>query len=169
MKNKVLILIVLIVIFLVGSLLYFKFNPPLHFEGHSANAEQASGDSPNTEVNPFVIVANPVNEGFADIKIKEVLVNSYDKPKKVELGVSRSNWLVLVSEAVGDPSEGISFHEIEDYPIKKSPKNKYEDGDIDTIRHYGIAIFHDEEITKIIVKYSYLGFPFEKVMLVHSF
>jgi hypothetical protein len=47
-------------------------NPPLN----------SSGQSSNKELNPFTIVAELENTGFADIKLKEVLVNTNEHLKK---------------------------------------------------------------------------------------
>lgn len=161
MNKKVQILIGVIVILLVGSLMYFKTNPPLDIRGYSANAKQA-GSFTNIEENQFVIVANPENKAFANIILKEILVNSNKKPNRVELGVSRSNYMVMVSEVLGDTNEGISFHELGEYPIKPISIVESEEIDSDAIKNYGIAVFNDEKINSLIIKYSFLGIPFEK-------
>jgi hypothetical protein len=109
-----------------------------------------------------VLVANPENNGFGKIRLKEVLINSNEEPNRVELGVGRSNHMVMVTHAVGNMGEGISFHEIGEYPIKPLSMVRSEEVDSDTIKHYGIAVSHDEKINNLVVKYSYLGIPFEK-------
>ncbi|WLD94490.1 hypothetical protein [Alkalihalobacillus sp. AL-G] len=154
MKNKTVIIITFIVIVVLGFTMFLKMNPPLH----------SSGQSLNKELNPFTFVAEIDNKGFADIKLKEILVNSNENAYKVELGISRSNGLITISE-VRDTSEGISFHEISDYPIKTPPESKYV-GDFDTIRHYAIVVYYNEGVKDITVKYSYLGIPFEKKIAV---
>jgi hypothetical protein len=161
MNKKVQIFIGIIVILLVGSLLYLKINPPLDILGVSANAKQAGNDT-NIEENQFVIVANPENKGFSNIRLKEVIVNSNEKPNRIELGVGRSNYMVMVTHALGNMGEGISFHEKGEYPIKPLSTVQSEEVVSDTIKHYGIAVFHDEKINNLVVKYSYLGIPFEK-------
>ncbi|RWZ54679.1 hypothetical protein EQV77_13590 [Halobacillus fulvus] len=60
-----------------------------------------------------------------------------------------------------DPSPGISFHPIEEYNVQPPPEDEYS-GELDTIRHYGIVVDHEEEIRKLTVKYTYFGLPFEK-------
>jgi hypothetical protein len=155
------VFILIIAILLVGSLLYLKINPPLDIRGVSANAKQV-GNNTNIEENQFVIVANPENKGFANIRIKDVFVNSSEKPNRLELGIGRSNYMVLVSEVFGDSNEGISFHKIDEYPIKPLATTQSEEVDSNTIKHYGIVVFHDEKINNLTVKYSFLGIPFEK-------
>ena len=161
MKKKMQILIGIFLILLVGLILYFKINAPLEIRGISANAQQAENITNNDE-NQFVIVANPENKGFANLILKEVLVNSNEKPNRVEIGVSRSNYMVMVSEVVGDTSEGISFYKIDKFPIKPLSSVQNEELNSDTIKHYGIAVFNDEKINSLIIKYSFLGIPFEK-------
>lgn len=161
LKRKMQVFTGIIVILLVGLLLYLKINPPLNIRGVSANPKQV-GSNTNIEENQFIIVANPENKGFANIRIKDVIVNSNEKPNRLELGIGRSNYMVLVSEVFGDTNEGISFHKIDEYPIKPLVKTQSEEADSNTIKHYGIAVFHDEKIDNLIVKYSFLGIPFEK-------
>ncbi len=163
MFKKSRIFIVVIVMLLVGILLYFKINPPLDIRGIGSNAEQA-GNVTSDKGNPFVIVAQPENNGFVNIRLKEVLINSNEKPIKAELGVGRSNHMVMVTQALGniEEDEEISFHEISEYPIRPLTKVQNEQVDSDTIKHYGIAVFHYEKINNLIIKYSYLGIPFEK-------
>lgn len=162
MNKKVGILIGGIVILLVSTLLYLKVNAPLDIRGIGSNVEQA-GNNTNGKGNSFVIVVNPENNGFGKIRLKEVLINSNEKPDKVELGVGRSNYMVMVTHALGniDEHEDISFHEIGKHPIKPVSAVQSEEMDSDTIKQYGIAVTHDERINNLVVKYCYLGIPFE--------
>jgi len=161
-NKKVTIFIGSIVVLLIGTFLYMKMNPPLDIRGISANAEQA-GNRSSDEGNSFVIVANPENNGLANIRIKDILINSNEKPNRVELGVGRSNHMVMVIHALGNIDEGdISFHEIDEYPIKPLSTLQSEEMDSNTIKRYGIAVSHDEKINNLVVKYRYLGIPLEK-------
>ncbi|WP_456279104.1 hypothetical protein [Bacillus sp. AK128] len=163
MLKKMGIFIAVIVIILVGMLLYLKINPPLEIRGLGGNAEQAE-NNPSEKGNPFVIVAQPENKGFVNIRLKEVLINSNEKPIKAELGVGRSNHMVMVTQALGNigEDEAISFHQISEYPIR--PLNKVQNNQVNsnTIKHYGISVFHDKKINNLIIKYIYFGIPFEK-------
>ncbi|KGX87671.1 hypothetical protein [Pontibacillus marinus] len=162
MLKKMGIFIVVIMILVVGVLVYLKINPPLDIRGLGSNAEQ-SGNITSYKGNPFVIVAQPENNGFVNIRLKEVLVNSYKEPLKAELGVGRSNHMIMVKQALGNigEDEKISFNEISEYPISPLTKVQNEQVDSDTIKHYGIAVFHDKKINNLIIKYSYFGIPFE--------
>lgn len=165
MKNKILIPVVLIIILFTGFLVFLVMNPPLYIRGHGTTVEPI----PDKEENLYVVAGvNPENHGFANIKLKEVLVNDSYKPVKVELGLSRSNTMVMIAEAVGETRDGFSFHNIEDYPIKTPPKQEYEEGVFDTIREYGIIVYHDEEIMNVLIKYSYLGIPFKQLVVINN-
>ena len=159
-NKKVGILLGGVGIFLVCTLLYVKVNPPLFIRGVSSNAVQADNMA-NDKGEPFVIVANAENNGLGDIRLKEVLINANEKPDRVELGVGRSNHLVMVKQARGDidEDEKISFHRIHEFPIK--PVVQSEDIDSDTIKHYGIAVSHNGKINSLVINYSYFGIPLE--------
>ena len=159
-NKKVGILLGSIVIVLVCTILYVKVNPPLYIRGVSSNAVQA-GSIQNDKGDPFVIVANAENHGLGEIRVKQVLINGNEKPDKVELGVGRSNHLVMVKQALGniDEDEEISFHGIHEYPIK--PVVQSDVIDSDTIKHYGIAVSHNEKINNLVITYSYFGIPLE--------
>ncbi len=157
------VFIVVVAVVLVGILLYLKINPPLDIRGIVSNGEQA-GNVTNDTGNPFVIVAQPKNNGFVNVRLKEVLINANEKPLKAELGVGRSNHMVMVKQALGsiDEEEKISFHDISKYPIRPLTRVQNERIDSDTMKHFGIAVFHDEKIHHLIIKYSYFGIPFKE-------
>ena len=167
MNKKVGILLGGIVIVFVCTILYVKANPPLYIRGVSSNAVQA-GSIPNDKEDLYVIVANAENIGIGKIRLKEVLINADEKPEKVELGVGRSNQLVMVTQALGniDKDEEISFHRISEFPIK--PVVLSDEIDSETIRHYGIAISHNDKINKLVINYSYFGIPLELKVDLHE-
>ncbi|WP_047986125.1 DUF2268 domain-containing protein [Ornithinibacillus californiensis] len=147
MKNKKFIVLAIILIILIGYYLFLRLNPPLHSSGMSYNS-----------YDPYTIVIELENDGFGGIKIQDVLVNNLE-PKSTEIGISHSNQMVTISE-VREASEGVSFHDIQEITIKKPPQT-VGDEDFDTIQHYALAVYHNQEIQNVKLKYKYLGIPFE--------
>jgi hypothetical protein len=139
-------------VFLVLSIfIYIKVNPPL-----SANGVSSFSD------NGMKRVVEIENSGFANINIESVLVNG-KKAQTVELGVSRTNHLVIGGGIEED--RYISFHNINDLevqpvlPIEELIKLN-EKGDTQIIKHYGLRVIGFEVPEKIMIKYTYLGIPF---------
>ncbi len=141
--------ICLFALFLI-LLIFVKFNPPL--------VSNALTWNPND--NTFVLI-EVQNFGFLDVEVKQVLVNDNEIPKKVELGISRSNHLVTGGELENNPD--ITFHTIDDqkiHPQLSDKEQKELNNNSEKIRHYGIRIEHTKPIKQITVKYSYLLIPF---------
>ncbi|WP_175986977.1 hypothetical protein [Bacillus sp. Marseille-Q1617] len=142
--------------FLLACLvLYLKLNPPLESKGYGWSETQAG-----------LVTVELENQGIYKVKLTEVLINGGDRPREVELGVSRSNALIGLF-AVKDEIEGISFNNIHEYEIepKLSREEVIQLDELDnrsTIRHYGLALDHCKKIDSVMVKYTYLGFPFTK-------
>jgi hypothetical protein len=146
-KKKIGYIIFLALIFL--AFIYVKLDSPLVSNGTMGNIDDES-----------IKLIELENFGFVDIVIKNVLVNETEVPKAVELGVSRSNFLVMIND---EPK--ITFHSIDQYKIepKLSPKEMQklnDNNDNKTIRHYGLKINHDKPIESVTVKYRYLLVPF---------
>ncbi|MBP3966535.1 hypothetical protein [Paenibacillus lignilyticus] len=151
-KRSIKVGVCLIILILIGLYILVKSNPPLVSNGLTSN--------PNDNTYGIVEVQNV---GFVDIVLKQVLVNESEEPKKVDLGVSRSNHLVLGGELDSDPN--ITFHAINELKIKPalSPaelKKLVANNDREVIRNYGIRIQHDNPIRQITVKYNYFMIPF---------
>lgn len=145
------LLIATIIFLLLGSIIvYLKANPPLSALGVSYYADDETKR-----------VIQLVNSGLVNIKLNTVLVNGNDK-SKVELGVTRSNHMVMGGGLDEDPT--ITFHAINKFPIKPvlSPEEfmeKVNQGELQSIKQYGIRILGLEEPKVVTIKYTYLGFP----------
>ena len=120
-----------------------------------------SGITNDTEDDKKIVIEIE-NSGFVNVELNTVLINGINKGK-VELGVSRSNHLVIGSGLDEDPS--ITFHSIDEFPIKPKTYLKerterlYQD-ELRSIKSYGIRIFGHEEPKVITIKYNYFGIPF---------
>lgn len=150
-KKLLCTLVISIIIIVLGLFMYIKYNPPLWSPGVSSMRGNASN------------LVEIVNHGFADIYLEKVFVNNREKPVKVELGVSRTNHLVLGAGLDVDPY--VTFHNIRVYEVKpelSAEKRKIleESKDRKVIKHYGLYISHDKPLKKIIIIYRYLGFKF---------
>ncbi|MDX1805865.1 MAG: hypothetical protein R3267_02410 [Paenisporosarcina sp.] len=143
---------IFIIIVLVGSLfLYLKTHPPLSYSGITDYTEDEKKRVIEIE-----------NTGFVNVELNAVLVNGRDKGK-VELGVSRSNHIIMGSGLDEDPA--ITFHSIDEFPIKPQSNSeeraeKINKDELQSIKFYGIRIFGHEEPKVITIKYKYLGMPF---------
>jgi hypothetical protein len=80
--KKASLVVVFTYILFAASFVYLKANPPLSSSGVSFYGDEETKR-----------VVEIVNSGFANIKIKDVLVNG-NKAQNVELGASRTNHLV---------------------------------------------------------------------------
>jgi hypothetical protein len=134
---------------IILTFVYLKLNSPLVSNGTMGNIHDES-----------IKLIELENFGFSDIVIKNVLVNEIEEPKTVELGVSRSNYLVMITN---EPE--ITFHAINKYKIEPtlSPEEMQklnDNNDNQTIRHYGLKISHDKPIESVTVTYRYLLIPF---------
>ncbi len=141
----------LFALIIIGLIVFVKSNPPLVSDGLTWN--------PNDKTFKLIEVQNI---GFTDILLKQVLVNESEEPKKVELGVSRSDHMVKGGEL--DSDSNITFHAINEHkihPVLSSAERKTlnDNDDRETIRHYGIRIKHDKPIQQIIIEYNYLQVP----------
>jgi len=143
---------VFILIGLLGSFfLYLKMHPPLSYSGITNYTEDDKK-----------VVIEIENTGSVNVELNTVLVNGRDRGK-VELVVSRSNHMIMGSGLDEEPA--ITFHSIDEFPIK--PESKPEDrterinqDEFQSIKFYGIRIFGHEVPKVITIKYKYLGMPF---------
>jgi hypothetical protein len=146
--KKVSIIIGVAFVFLLLSIfIYLKLNPPLSTPGYSSYSDDK-----------MKRIVEIVNSGFANIKIKSVLING-NKAQKVDLGASKTEHLVAGAGIEEDPN--ITFHNINDLEVqpvverdKLSLKGK------DLIKHYGLRVYGNEVPKKVMIKYNYLGIPF---------
>lgn len=150
--KKVIWMLVVSIIIVLGLFMYIKHNPPLL----SCGVSSMRGDACE--------LVEIVNCGFADISLEKVLVNNGEKPMKVELGVSRTDHLVLGAGLDEDPY--VTFHNIREYKVKpelsvEERKKLVENKDKKIIKHYGLCLSHDKPLKKIIIIYRYLGIQFE--------
>lgn len=150
--KKIILLIGIISILFVVSFIYLKSNPPLTVTGKTYYTYE--------ETKRIVSIEN---NGFTDIKLKNVLVNG-KKAKNVELGVSRT--LQMVGGTIRD-GEQITFHNINEFAVKPRLQDEEitriiedEKGDRQTIIHYGVRVTGNEPPEKITIKYTYLGIPY---------
>lgn len=155
MKKIFLTIVILIVGLMAVFVIYIKSNPPLSSPGFSGYVDKT------------LKVIEIENSGFVDIKINKVLVNG-NEPRKVELGVSRSS-LIVGGGAGLDENLYVSFHKINDFKIKpkltpKEQKERFENGDLKSIKHYGLRVYGKEEPEEITVSYTYLGVPLKLIV-----
>lgn len=107
-----------------------------------------------------------INNGFADVKLLDVRVNTGMKPAKAELGISYTLHLVGGSGLDEDPD--IEFVDIWEVPLKPEllPDEKraaLNQGSRIPL-NYGVRLYNDEPITQIEVKYRYWGITFTREM-----
>ncbi len=112
------------------------------------------------------IIFEVINEGFVDVELLDVRVNTGMKPAKAELGVSYS--LHLVGGGGLDEDPDIEFVDIREVPLKPelSPDEKraaLNQGSRIPL-NYGVRLYNDEPITQIEVKYRYGGITFTREM-----
>ncbi|WP_133058602.1 hypothetical protein [Halalkalibacter urbisdiaboli] len=151
LKKTLLIIGGILVFLLLGSFIYLKTNPPLSANGISFYLDDETKR-----------VVEIVNSGFANIKLKNVLVNG-NKAENVELGASRTNHMVAGGGLDEDPY--ITFHKINKLEIQPElpldeQKGLYEIDDRQIIKHYGLRVFGNEVPEKINIKYTYLCIPY---------
>ncbi|NQD64661.1 hypothetical protein HP456_01820 [Bacillus haikouensis] len=144
-------------VLLACLVLYLKLNPPLESEGFGWS-----------EHDPGTVTVELQNEGIHKLKLTEVMVNGGERPSRTELGVSRTNALIGMF-ALEKEIEGISFHDIHEYDIEMMYSRVEaiqldEQDNRSAIRHYGLALEHCKKIDSVIVKYTYFGFPFTKII-----
>ncbi len=121
--------------------MYIKMNPPLSAPGITYDIRDETKR-----------VIQIVNDGFANCNLKSVLVNG-NAAQQVELGVSRTNHMVLGAGVEEDPN--ITFHDIQEFQVQ--PKGL---ADKHVIKHYGLRVFGKENPEYIKIKYTYLGIPY---------
>ncbi|RAR42850.1 hypothetical protein [Paenibacillus sp. MDMC362] len=107
-----------------------------------------------------------INNGFADVKLLDVRVNTGMRPAKAELGISYTLHLVGGSGLDEDPD--IEFVDIWEVPLKPEllPDEKraaLNQGSRIPL-NYGVRLYNDEPITQIEVKYRYFGITFTREM-----
>jgi hypothetical protein len=151
LKKALLIIGGILVFTLLGSLIYLKVNPPLSANGISFY--------PDDETKRVVEIEN---SGFANIKLKNVLVNG-NNAENVELGASRTNHMVAGGGLDEDPY--ITFHKINKLEVQpklpsQEQKELYEKESRQTIKHYALRAFGVEAPEKINIKYTYLFIPY---------
>lgn len=151
LKRKLLITGLIFVFLLWGCFIYLKSNPPLSSKGISFYADDETKRVVEIE-----------NNGFANLKLKHVLVNGF-KSEKVELGVSRSNHMVAGGGLDEDPY--LTFHKLNELEIQpmlplEEKRRLYQKGDKKIIKHYGLRVFGNEAPKTLHIKYSYLGIPY---------
>ncbi|KGX87120.1 hypothetical protein N783_10460 [Pontibacillus marinus BH030004 = DSM 16465] len=136
---------------LCGCFIYLKSNPPLSSKGVSFYADYETKRVVEIE-----------NNGFANLKLKDVLVNGF-KAEKVELGVSRSNHMIAGGGL--DEDRYITFHKLSELEIQPvlpldEQRKLYQKGDKKIIKHYGLRVFGNEVPKTLNIKYTYLGIPY---------
>jgi len=159
-KHWRIVIVVAVVLLIVSAstVLYIVKNPPLYVRAITYNLEED-----RYRVVDGYRILEVVNEGLVGISIKEVLVNGYEKPERVELGVSRSLHMVDGSD---DPD--ITYHDLNAFLIKPEPSLEERDkiqsqqqqsGKKEHIFHYGVRVYPIKPLETITIKYSYLGIP----------
>jgi hypothetical protein len=147
MKRILFVLGSIIVLLVIGGYTYLKFNPPLISSGITYYEDDIVGVS--VEI---------INNGFADAKLKTVLVDG-NINETVELGTSKTGHLILGGNLEED--ENISFHKIDEIAIHPKLTIEELNEDSDVVKHYGIRVFTESAPKTVLIKYKYLFLTFE--------
>ncbi|GAA0339908.1 hypothetical protein GCM10008967_32860 [Bacillus carboniphilus] len=151
MRKRLIIFVIIFLNIFVGRYLYIKAHPPLMVSGFSSYAD-----------NEWKKVIEIVNKGSSDVFLQNALVNGKEPPIH-ELGVSRSNHLVIGSGLDEDPN--ITYHPIKElavHPKLSTEKLRilYDQKDREVIKHYGIRVIGNEIPEVITIEYRYMGILF---------
>ncbi|SIS64455.1 hypothetical protein [Salimicrobium flavidum] len=161
MKKVFVILIIVIPIVFVGSFLYSRFNPPLAVSGGYAYQEDKE-----------VMIVDVGNKyPFGSIKITELLVNNQNQPSKAKMQVSTHSLGFIISDQFNsEEAAEYQFESIENVKLKPNtdPRGQLDKVNEGTISNedliYAVTLGHERSIEKVIIKYSYLGVPYEKIV-----
>ncbi|MBK3496544.1 hypothetical protein JFL43_17110 [Viridibacillus sp. YIM B01967] len=162
MKKKPLILVLMFAIISIGIFSLVKSNPPL-----VSGTIATSGDK-----HTVVVVIG--NKSFSDVQIKEVLINNNEKPLKQKIQLSNPLKGFIISDDIDGEERDYEFINIEDVKIqsKTSPSTQLEKANNGTAtesdKSYGLTVFYNKEISKVIIKYSYLGLSFGETVSIHG-
>lgn len=108
------------------------------------------------------IILEVENKGLFDVTVEEVYINDRVTPSKVELGISKTLHQI-------DGTDDNEFYDInERYKISPKPDTKkiketLQQDKNNTVINYGIRIFDNSYIEKVIIKYTYLGISFQYI------
>ena len=162
MKNKLWILVLFLVIIIGGIYFFTKFNPPLEIGTLASSRDNKS------------VVIGVGNKGFREVKILDITVNNDEKPMKAKLQVSNAlDGFVITDEDTNEEAKKYNFIDIDKVAIKSgtSPSISLEKLDKGKATKndeiYGVSIFHNEEVNKVHIKYSYLGISFSKTVILY--
>lgn len=135
------------------------FNPPLEI-----------GTLASSEDNKSVVVGVG-NKGFREIKIVDVSINNNEKPLKTRIQVNNAiQGFIITDDDTNEEAEKFNFMNTDEIAIKTgtSPSFYFEKLDDGTASKddeiYGVSIFHNEEVSKVHIKYSYLGISFNETV-----
>ena len=153
---------VLFIIILGGGYFFIKINPPLEI-----GTIGSSGDNKS-------VVVGVGNKGFYEIKIIDVSVNNNDEPLKTRLQVNDvTQGFIITGDDTNEEAIKYNFMNIDDAAIKTgtSPSASLEKLDDGTASKddeiYGVSVFHNEEVSKVHIRYSYLGISFNETVTIN--
>ena len=159
MKRKLWISLLLLLLIIGGGYFVIKVNPPLEI-GTLASSE-----------NNKSIVVGVGNLGFHEIKIEDVSINNNEKPLRTRIQVSNAiQGFIITDDDTHEDAKEFKFMNPDEIAIKTgtSPTSYFEKLDKGTASKddeiYGVSVFHDEEVSKVQISYSYLGISFNETV-----
>lgn len=135
-----------------------KSNPPL---GNGSGLVKFPEYYPDNSYRNCIIL-EIANKGLFDVTVEEVYINERIRPNKVELGISKTLHHV-------DGTDDNEFYDInERYKISprlntKKIKEIAKQDKNNIVINYGIRIFDNNSIEKVIIEYTYLGISFQYI------
>ncbi len=158
MKKGLIITVVTAGLFMLCFVVYLKVNPPI------STGTIATGDDKH------IAVVEVGNKGLTGIKVRDVLINHNQKPKKLRVQVSNPLNGFMITDSFDDIKEEYGVRNLESVTIqpKTSPQmqlDKMNNGTATEKDHsYGISIVDDEPIETVIIEYRHFGIPFVKTI-----
>lgn len=152
MKRKLWNSVLLLIIIIGGGYFFLKFNPPLEIGTLASSKDNKS------------VVVGVGNKGFREIKILDVSVNNNEKSLKTRIQVSNAIQGFIKTDD-DDTTDEIAIK------TGTSPSSYFEKLDEGTASKddeiYGVSVFHNEEVSKVHIRYSYLGISFNETVILN--
>ena len=154
--------VLFIVIASVGFYLYVKFNPPLEVNTLAWSDDKKS------------VVVSVGNKGLREFRIVDVVVNNDEEPNNKKLQVRNLvDGIIIMNNFDSDKAKQNGFMKIDGVAIKEgtSAATTFEKLDNGSATKddllYGVSVLHDEEVSKVHIKYSYFGIPFNRTVTIN--
>ena len=156
---------ILILVIIIGGVYFLsKFNPPLEIGTIASSVDNKS------------VVIGIGNNGFRDIKILDISVNTNEKPLKTKLQVSNAlQGFIITDDYNNEEAEKYDFTNIDKVTIKTgtSPSSNYEKLDDGTASKddeiYGVSVIYNQEINNVHIKYNHFGMTFNDTVYLNNY